>query len=147
MESLQRIPQATPSTASQDCPSLRCCERSSLLKNRMREICTFGSVRGGGGNIPAYSAQAVTEHVELAGAIADDNGVLEQTMVVEAAGDHGRLGDPPTMTGAEAVQVGLPRRIIVKASRSDGEQSGDDAFRHTVFNQIGQRRGVDHIVR
>ena len=22
----------------------------------MREICTFGSVRGGGGNIPAYSA-------------------------------------------------------------------------------------------
>src|SRR5215203_4196191 len=81
MESLQRIPQATPSTASQDCPSLRCCERSSLLKNRMREICTFGSVRGGGGNIPAYSAQGVAQHVELTGPVADDDGVREQAIV------------------------------------------------------------------
>src|SRR3954464_1559596 len=36
--------------------ALRRRERSSLLKNRMREICTSGSVRGGDGNIPAYSA-------------------------------------------------------------------------------------------
>src|SRR5690349_1204062 len=56
LESAQRVPQATPSAAGQDCPSIRWCERSSLLKNRMQEICTFGSVRGGGGNIPAYSA-------------------------------------------------------------------------------------------
>ena len=55
----------------------------------MREICTFGSVRGGGGNIPAYSAQGVAEHIELAGLIADDHGVLEQPVVVEAAGDRG----------------------------------------------------------
>jgi hypothetical protein len=54
----------------------------------MREICTFGSVRGGGGNIPAYSAQAVAEHVELTGPIADDDGVLEQAVVVKAAGDR-----------------------------------------------------------
>ena len=26
------------------------------MKNRMREICTSGSVRGGDGNIPTYSA-------------------------------------------------------------------------------------------
>ncbi len=26
------------------------------MKNRMREICTSGSVRGGGGNVPTYSA-------------------------------------------------------------------------------------------
>jgi len=26
------------------------------VKNRMREICTSGSVRGGDGNIPTYSA-------------------------------------------------------------------------------------------
>jgi hypothetical protein len=52
------------------------------------------------------------------------------------------------MTGAEAeaVQLGLPRRIIGKAPGSGGEQSGDDAFRHAVFNQVGQRRGVDHVV-
>ena len=32
-------------------------ERSSPMKNRMREICTSGSVRGGGGNVPTYSAR------------------------------------------------------------------------------------------
>jgi len=26
------------------------------VKNRMREFCTSGSVRGGDGNVPAYSA-------------------------------------------------------------------------------------------
>src|SRR5687768_18446434 len=102
MESLQRIPQATPSTASQDCPSVRCWERSSLLKNRIREICTFGSVRGGGGNIPAYSAQAVAQYVELAGLIGDDHRVGQQG---DDRTDHGRPGDPPTMTGAEVETV------------------------------------------
>ena len=29
------------------------------MKNRMREICTSGSVRGGGGNVPTYSAQSM----------------------------------------------------------------------------------------
>jgi hypothetical protein len=29
------------------------------VKNRMREICTSGSVRGEGGNILTYSARAV----------------------------------------------------------------------------------------
>jgi hypothetical protein len=32
-------------------------ERSLRVKNRMREIRSSGSVRGGAGNIPAYSAQ------------------------------------------------------------------------------------------
>src|SRR5208337_2756521 len=36
---------------------LRHRERNSLVKNRMRETCTSGSVRGGDGNIPTYSAQ------------------------------------------------------------------------------------------
>ena len=31
-------------------------ERTSTVKNRMREICTSGSVRDGGGNVPIYSA-------------------------------------------------------------------------------------------
>src|SRR5208337_2741975 len=35
---------------------LRHRERNSLVKNRMRETCTSGSVRGGDGNIPTYSA-------------------------------------------------------------------------------------------
>src|SRR4051812_25405506 len=56
MEALVGVPEAPPAAATQDRPSLRRRERSSLLKNRMREICTSGSVRGGDGNIPAYSA-------------------------------------------------------------------------------------------
>src|SRR5208337_3654649 len=35
---------------------LRHRERNSPVKNRMRETCTSGSVRGGDGDIPTYSA-------------------------------------------------------------------------------------------
>jgi hypothetical protein len=42
--------------------------------------------------------------------------------------------------------VGLPVRIFGKAPRSGGEQSGDDAFRYAVFDQVGQRRSIDHVV-
>ena len=38
-------------------PPLHRRERSSPVKNRKREICTSGSARGRGGNIPTYSAQ------------------------------------------------------------------------------------------
>src|ERR1700730_17070044 len=56
MESLQRSPKAAPSTGSPDRSSVHCCERSSPVKNRKREICTSGTVRGGDGNILTYSA-------------------------------------------------------------------------------------------
>src|SRR6516164_4927181 len=52
---LQRTAQATSSAGTPDRPSLRCCERSSPVKNRTREICTSGTVRGEGGNILTYS--------------------------------------------------------------------------------------------
>src|SRR5215470_6630071 len=55
MGSVQRPPEAAPSTNSADRPPLHRCERSSPVKNRMREICTSGTVRGGGGNILTYS--------------------------------------------------------------------------------------------
>src|SRR6516164_71569 len=56
MGPLQRTPGEAPAAFSQDPPRLRRRERSSLVKNRMREICTSGSVRGEGGNILTYSA-------------------------------------------------------------------------------------------
>src|SRR5271157_1442516 len=37
---------------------LRQRERNSPVKNRMRETCTSGSVRGGDGDIPTYSADS-----------------------------------------------------------------------------------------
>ena len=93
-------------------------------------------------------AQGVLENVELAGLIGDDHGVGEQAAGDDRA-DHGRLGDPPTLTGAEveAVQVGLPRRLVGKAPevRRRAERRSH-ALRHAVFDQVGQRRGVDHVV-
>src|SRR5215472_14556990 len=56
MGQLQRAPGTAPTAFSQDLPWLRRRERSSLVKHRMRETCTSGSVRGEGGNILTYSA-------------------------------------------------------------------------------------------
>ncbi|HSJ74814.1 MAG TPA: hypothetical protein VK899_01295 [Gemmatimonadales bacterium] len=36
----------------------------------------------------------MAQHVELTGPIADDDGILEQAMVIEAAGDRGLAGQP-----------------------------------------------------
>src|SRR5271157_4974181 len=50
---------------------LRQRERNSPVKNRMRETCTSGSVRGGDGDIPTYSAIRLAERrqVPLEGAL------------------------------------------------------------------------------
>src|SRR5258708_1894537 len=55
-----------PSTSfSQDPPWLRRRERISLVKNRMREICTSGSARDGDGNVPIYSALGVPNRHQI----------------------------------------------------------------------------------
>src|SRR5215472_14637454 len=59
MGPLQRNASPAPTAFSQDPPRLRRRERSSLVKNRMREIRTSGTVRGGAGNDPTYSAVAI----------------------------------------------------------------------------------------
>ena len=46
----------------------------------MREICTSGSVRGGDGNIPAYSAQRVLADRELTGIVAQDYGIGQEAV-------------------------------------------------------------------
>ena len=56
--------------------------------------------------------------------------------------DHGGLGDPPATAGAEAeaVQVGLPRRLVGKAPALVAEQAGDHSLGSLVLDQVGQRR-------
>src|SRR5215831_16449126 len=56
METPRSNSEATSSPSRPDRPPIRHCERSSPVKNRMLEIGTSGSVRGGDGNIPTYSA-------------------------------------------------------------------------------------------
>jgi hypothetical protein len=43
----------------------------------MQEICSSGSVRGGGGNAPTYSAPRVLADCELARPITEDDGAVE----------------------------------------------------------------------
>src|SRR5262249_11307103 len=52
----QRTSGPAPAAASQDPARLRRRARTSLVRNRMREIRTSGTVRGGAGNDPTYSA-------------------------------------------------------------------------------------------
>jgi hypothetical protein len=56
MDSLARATEASSSSFAKDRPSVHRRERSSSVKNRMREIRTSGSVRGEDGNILTYSA-------------------------------------------------------------------------------------------
>ena len=58
-----RSAEPTSIAACTDHSPIRCPERSSLMKNRMREICTSGSVRGGDGNVPTYSAERKAHRV------------------------------------------------------------------------------------
>jgi hypothetical protein len=58
MGSVQRPPNAAPSASSSDRPPLHRCERISPVKNRMLEIGTSGTVRGG--NILTYSTLEAT---------------------------------------------------------------------------------------
>src|SRR5215471_16135593 len=65
MGPLQRAPGPPPTAFSQDPPRIHHRERTSLVKNRMRAICTSGSVRGEGGNILTYSAILPLEWSEV----------------------------------------------------------------------------------
>src|SRR5208283_2422906 len=125
MGPLQRVPGTAPAALSQDPPWLRRRERISLVKNRMREICTSGSVRGGGGDVPTYSAVDLSQRVDVGGEAGGSGqrgeraGEAELTIgkggaqhlqeqVAEAAGEHadgqeeaGWTSDPARLIGRD----------------------------------------------
>src|SRR2546421_9357057 len=80
MGPLQRTPGTASTAFSQDPPWLRRRERISLVKNRMREICTSGSVRDGDGNAPIYSALSLVHRREEGG---EGSGLGERGVVAE----------------------------------------------------------------
>src|SRR5262249_54969134 len=80
MGPLQRTSGPAPTASSQDPPRLRRCKRTSLVKNRMREIRTSGSVRGGAGNDPIYSAFSPAQRCQEA---FERSFVGERSMVAE----------------------------------------------------------------
>src|SRR5215475_14590157 len=58
MDTHARNPATPPAASGQGRPSIRCCEQSSPVRNRMHESCSYGTVRGGAGNDPTYSARS-----------------------------------------------------------------------------------------
>ena len=78
------------------------------MKNRMREICTSGSVRGGDGNVPTYSAAFVTDRREV---------VLE---------------DPTVGEWCEVAEEGKPAGVVERDQSGEEqttEQLAEDAHR------------------
>src|SRR5208283_2680128 len=72
---IAELARTTAGTSSPPCASrqashgrrpLRQRERNSPVKNRMRETCTSGSVRGGDGDIPTYSAWGSQQRSQVA---------------------------------------------------------------------------------
>ena len=92
------------------------------MRNRKREICTSGSARGGGGNIPTYSAQAVLANVELTSIVADDHTVAEKAMGYHAAPQRAFGGDQHWIRidlegrDSEPLKMVAPGNLIGKAS-------------------------------
>src|SRR5450631_2131124 len=77
MGQLQRNPETPPAASRQNHPRLRRRERISLVKNRMREIRTSGSVRDGGGDVPIYSALGVVGRRQMT---AERRGLMQLTI-------------------------------------------------------------------
>src|SRR5271165_4826190 len=94
MDPLQRTAGPAPTASSQDPPRIRRSERNSPVKNRMRETCTSGSVRGGDGDIPTYSAllacieQRNDIEARQQNAVVSSHGIVE--FLVSLGCDHGR---------------------------------------------------------
>jgi len=106
------------------------------VKNRMREIRSSGTVRGGDGDVPTYSAQGVPANIELAGIIADDDGLRQEAVCLDAAPEGALGGDPhrvldegqirlDTRGDAKLVQMRLPRLPISEVRIGCLGQPGD----------------------
>ena len=93
-------------------------------------------------------AQAVAEHVELTGPIADDDGVLEQAMVVEAAGDRGLAGQSYRLGAGdpERDQMVGPGVLVGKLPAVVSHQPLDQECRSVLLMQVDQGGGIDHVV-
>src|SRR5271166_6549085 len=128
--------------------ALRQRERNSPVKNRMRETCTSGSVRGGDGNIPTYSAfgaaqrrergvegallgegRDVAEEDEAAGRVQSREPFEEEPAEETRQHPHGQ---------EEAGLAGDPARTV----RRQAAAGNDDVD----VRMVGQRRapGVEH---
>src|SRR5271157_4572825 len=108
MDPLQRTAGPAPTASSQDPPRIRRSERNSPVKNRMRETCTSGSVRGGDGDIPTYSALDAPQRGDEAlerGLVGEPGLRVEELQLADVVriGEHGQ--DPAAEETRQQVDV------------------------------------------
>ena len=90
--------------------------------------------------------------VELAGIVADDDGVRQQAMRLDAApqcafgGDLDRIWIDRERGDAEPVEMRQEGRLIGKAPVRMLGQAGDHVGRELALAHIGQRFGVDDVI-
>ena len=96
--------------------------------------------------------QAVLADVELAGVVADDHGIGEQAMRLEAApqsafaGDLHGIGVDLEGRGAELVQVGVPGPPVGENAIVMLSEAGDDGAGERPGAHIGQGLLVDDVI-
>src|SRR5690606_35315397 len=90
VDASQRNPETPPAATTQDRPEICRRQPKFTMRNRMREICSSGSVRGGDGNVPTYSAQSMIANPELAGIVGDNHRTAQQAMVADLTRTGGR---------------------------------------------------------
>src|SRR5208283_4513851 len=100
-----------------DAVILRCRERISLVRNRMREIRTSGSVRGGGGNVPTYSAADQSRLRALGGASPCHPGQVADR---PPAGARVQRRPPAARSYGKARRVGRPVSRRAPGGRAEG---------------------------
>jgi hypothetical protein len=104
-----------------------------------------------------YPAQGMPADGELSGIIAQQHGIAQEAMRVDAAplsplGDdlHRVLDDCQTspwgQDNAKPVQMRLPRRLISETSLARFGQTGDQGRGQSATAQVGKRRLIQHVV-
>ena len=97
-------------------------------------------------------AQAMLTDIELAGIVADDHGVGQQAMRLDAApqgalgGDQHGIGIDAESRDAEPVEMGVPGRAIGEGAIGMLGQAGDDGSGERPCAHIGQRFGIDDVI-
>src|SRR5271165_6839217 len=97
-------------------------------------------------------AQAVRANIELAGVVADDHGVGQQTMRLDAApqspfsGDQHGIGMDLQGGHAEPLQMSVPRRAIGEDALVVLAQAGDDGSGERAGAHIGEGFVIDDVI-
>ena len=97
-------------------------------------------------------AQGVVADIELAGVVADDHGVGQEAVRLDAApqrplgGDQDRIGSDLEGGDAEPVEMCAPGRLIGEEPVRMFGQAGDHRCGERALAHVGQRLGIDDVI-